>query len=200
MTDILVVRHAESVWNSEGRWQGHADPPLSPAGEFQARAVCGAPGEISGIVSSDLSRARATAAILAEALDTGPVVLDAGWRERSVGAWQGLTTAEIQRDYPGALDAGRYPQGWEGDESLVDRVFSAIHRVAGQYQSGNVVAVSHAGIIYAIERHFGCSFERIRNLHGRLVRVVSGDMRLGERIALIDDGARLTSATSMEQR
>ena len=198
MTDILVVRHAQSVWNSAGRWQGQADPPLSDAGRAEARAAASALGGVSRIVSSNLSRAAETARIMAEALAVGPVVLDADWRERDVGRWQGLTTAEIHRDYPGALAAGDYPPGWESDESLMERFFAAVRRLAPRPGSGDVVAVTHAGIIYAIERYFGHSFERIRNLHGRRVHADSGGLRLGKRIALIHDDACLTSAATTE--
>ena len=199
MTDILVVRHAESVWNSAGRWQGQADPPLSDAGRAEARAAGAALGSVSRVVSSDLSRAAETARIMAEVLDLGPVVLDAGLRERDVGRWQGLTTAEIHRDYPGALAVGDYPPGWESDESLIERFLAAAGRIAPQPGSDDVVAVTHAGIIYAIERYFGCSFERIRNLHGRRVHAGPGDLRLGKRIALIHDDACLTSVATMER-
>ena len=198
MTDILVVRHAESVWNSAGRWQGQADPPLSDAGRAEARAAGAALGGVSRIVSSDLSRAAETARIMAETLDVEPVVIDADWRERDVGQWQGLTTAEIQRDYPGALAVGDYPPGWESDESLIERFRGAVRRIAPRPGSGDVVAVTHAGIIYAIEQYFGCSFERVRNLHGRRVHTGSGDLRLGKRIALIHDDACLTSVATME--
>ena len=197
MNNILVVRHAESVWNSAGRWQGHADPPLSEAGAAQARAAVAALGSVGRVVSSDLARARGTADIIADRLGAGPVTVDAGWRERSVGLWQGLTTDEIESDYPGALAAGDYPPGWESDESLLARAFSAIRRIAG---SDDVLVVSHAGVIYTLERHFGCAFERIGNLHGRRLREESGDVRLEERIALIGDGACLTPTTTMERR
>ena len=200
MVSIVVVRHAESVWNSEGRWQGHADPPLSEAGTAQARAAARSLSDVRQIASSDLLRARETAAILADASGTGSVVLDAGLRERNIGPWQGMTTAEIERDYPGALGRGERPPGWESDELLLGRIFPAIHRLAQQSGSGDVVAVSHAGVLYALEGYFGCEFERISNLHGRRILVTRGEVSLGERIALIDDGACLTSTATTERR
>ena len=121
MVSLLVVRHAESVWNLDGRWQGHADPPLSAAGAAQARAAATTMDGIGCVVSSDLDRARRTAEIIAETLEVGPVIVDPGWRERNIGLWQGLTSDEIERDYPGALAAGDRPPGWESDESLLER-------------------------------------------------------------------------------
>lgn len=200
MVNILVVRHAESVWNLDGRWQGHADPPLSVAGAAQARAAAANLDGVECIVSSDLDRARETAEIIAESLGTGPVTCDPGWRERSVGLWQGLTTEQIERDFPGDLAAGNYPPGWESDESLIERVFDAAHRSAARASSGDVLVVSHAGVIYTLERHFGCAFERIGNLGGLRILVQSGDVRLQGRIALTGDGACLTPAATTERR
>ena len=200
MVNFLVVRHAESVWNLDGRWQGHADPPLSPAGVAQARAAAASMDGIGCIVSSDLDRARGTAEIIAEALDAGPVIVDQGWRERNIGPWQGLTTDEIERDYPGALAADDYPPGWESDESMLERVFAAMHRSAARDSPGDVLVVSHAGVIYTLERYFGCVFERIGNLGGRRILVQPGEVRLKERIALTGDGACLRPAATTERR
>ena len=200
MVNLLVVRHAESVWNLQGRWQGQADPPLSPTGAAQARAAAASLGDVACIVSSNLDRARETATIIADTLGTGPATIDPGWRERSVGQWQGLTTEQIERDFPGDLAAGNYPPGWESDESLIERVLAAVHRIADRVPSGDVLVVSHAGVIYTLERHFGCVFERIANLGGRRLSVQSGDVRLQARIALTGNGARLTPAATTERR
>ena len=200
MVNLLVVRHAESVWNLDGRWQGQANPPLSTAGAAQARAAANCLDGVECIVASDLDRARQTAEIIAETLGAGPVIAEPGWRERSVGRWQGLTTEQIERDYPGALAAGNYPPGWESDESLIERVLAASHRIAARISSGDVLVVSHAGVIYTLERYFGCAFERIGNLGGRRISVESGEVRLQERIALTGDGACLRPATTTERR
>ncbi len=186
MTEILVVRHGESSWNSVGRWQGQADPPLSPEGLAQARRAASKLGSVSGIVASDLSRAAQTAAILSESTGVGPVLIEPMLRERSIGPWQGLTTAEIERDYPGALNSGERPVGWESDETILERTLKALRRVATHFGGGNVVAVSHTGIIYAIERHLGANFRRIGHLHGRQVTVTPSGLNLGSRVALDD--------------
>lgn len=200
MVNLLVVRHAESVWNLDGRWQGQADPPISEPGAAQARLAATNIDGVSRIVSSDLRRASSTAEIIAATLGAEPVIIDAGWRERSVGSWQGLTTAQIESQYPGALAAGDYPPGWESNESLLDRVFAAIHRTAARVVSGDVLVVSHAGVIYTLEQHFGCDFDRIGNLGGRRLLVKSGEVRLRERIALTGDGERLRPTAPAERR
>ena len=200
MVNLLVVRHAESVWNLDGRWQGQADPPLSEPGAAQARLAAPKIGDVSCIVSSDLRRATSTAEIIADTLGIGPVTIDAGWRERDIGRWQGLTTAQIESQYPGALGAGNYPPGWESNESLLDRVFAAIQRTAARVVSDDVLVVSHAGVIYTLEQHFGCDFERIGNLGGRRLLVQSGEVSLQERIALSVDSERLRPAATKERR
>ena len=200
MVNFLVVRHAESEWNLDGRWQGQADPPLSEPGAAQARLAAPKIGDVSCIVASDLRRATSTAEIIAETLGIGPVIIDAGWRERDIGRWQGLTTAQIESQFPGALGAGNYPPGWESNESLLDRVSAAIQRTAARVVSGDVLVVSHAGVIYTLEQHFGCDFERIGNLGGRRLLVQSGEVSLQERIALSIDSERLRPAATKERR
>ena len=188
------------MWNLDGRWQGQADPPLSEPGAVQARLAATNLDGVSCVVSSDLRRASSTAEIIAETLGAEPVIIDAGWRERSIGRWQGLTTAQIESQYPGALAAGDYPPGWESNESLLDRVLAATQRTAARVASGDVLVVSHAGVIYTLEQHFGCDFDRIGNLGGRRLLVQSGEVRLRERIALTGDGEGLRPAATKEQR
>ena len=192
MIDVLVIRHAQSVWNQDGRWQGQADPPLSDLGSAQARAAAAALSGVDYVVTSDLDRARATADLIAEAVGVGPVEVDAAWRERDAGAWQGLTRAEIEHDYPGYLDEGRRPPGWEPDSSVLDRGLAALRRAAeraGGAGSGQALAVSHAGVIYALEGHLGCDFERIDHLCGRWFTVDDGRIGCRRRMALTGRGA-----------
>jgi len=102
ISELLLVRHAESEWNATGRWQGHADPPLSPAGRAQARALAEAIAPLlearrpSLLVCSDLSRAIETARALGAACGLDPVP-DPRLRELDVGSWSGLTEPEIRR-------------------------------------------------------------------------------------------------------
>ena len=200
MVNLLVVRHAESEWNRDGRWQGQADPPLSSAGAAECRAAASALGGVDCIVSSDLQRARSTAEIMADAAGVGPVIVDPRWRERDVGPWQGLTVDQIERDYPGALASGDRPPGWESNQSMLGRLLTAVHDAAARASSGDVLVVSHAGAVYTLEEHFGCEFERIANLGGRRIQVQSGEVRLQERIALTGDGACLRPTAIAERR
>jgi broad specificity phosphatase PhoE len=185
VTRILLVRHGQSVWNAAGRWQGNADPPLSPLGREQARAAVGAVEGADRIFSSNLLRARESAEILA---GRRPVHIEARLRERDGGEWTGLTRPEIEEQWPGYLADGRRPPGFEEDAEVVPRAQAAIERIAAG--DGFVVAVSHGGLIRAVERHLGLEDAGpVPNLGGRWLEVAGGTMRAGDRHLLIDPDA-----------
>jgi broad specificity phosphatase PhoE len=195
MLNVLIVRHGQSEWNAVGRWQGHADPPLSELGISQARAAGRSVGVFDAVIASDLDRAASTARIMADALGIGPVVTDDRLRERDVGAWQALTRTQIEAQYPGQLENGHRPPGWEADESVVARAIAALERIADDVGTGNVLVVAHGGIIYSLERHLGAEFSPILNLHGRWFRFHRdhGLLELGDRVALVPDSAGTVS-------
>jgi broad specificity phosphatase PhoE len=197
MTRLLLVRHGQSTWNSEERWQGHADPPLSELGQHQARAAAKATGALglSAVVTSDLARARQTAELLAPA--GMALVVAPALRERDVGEWEGLTTAEVDERYPGFREAHRSPPGFEGDEQLLARVLPALETLArGLSESTVAVLVTHGGVIRTVERHLGAVSAPVPNLAGRWVQVSAGDFALGDREVLIDpDDEPLTIPT-----
>src|SRR5262245_23289188 len=143
---ILVVRHGQSTWNADGRWQGQADPPLSALGIAQAEAAARAVDGVETIWASDLERARHTAEILAaeHGLD---VVADARLRERAAGEWTGLTRAEIDEQFPGALAERRRPPGFEHDEQLLVRALAALRDLAAALAGGTAIVVTHGGVI-----------------------------------------------------
>src|SRR5215211_9126850 len=101
VTTILLARHGETDWNREGRFQGHADPPLNRTGRAQAfdlsRAL--AAEKLAAMYSSPLRRALETAEIVAASHGLEPVTVD-GLREVDVGSWSGLTRAEIEQRFP----------------------------------------------------------------------------------------------------
>jgi broad specificity phosphatase PhoE len=95
MTTLLLVRHGETDWNAERRWQGHADVPLNERGRDQAERLAEEleNARVDAVYSSDLSRARETAEIVGARLGV-PVVLDPALREIDVGSREGLTWPE----------------------------------------------------------------------------------------------------------
>lgn len=168
MGRLLVLRHAQSVWNAAGRWQGWADPSLSELGYQQAhqagRALAASGAVVAGVASSDLDRARTTALVLAEATGcTRPLEVHPELREHNVGDWHGLTTDQISQRWPGqveALGAGSL-EAFPGGETLADfrlrvrRAFSRLAAQAAEEQQGDLVVVSHGGAITALEHWLG---------------------------------------------
>ena len=81
VTTLLLVRHGETDWNREGRWQGHSDTHLNEVGREQAARLAAEVDGVDAIYSSDLARARETAGdknISVMGADTGRQFIDAG--------------------------------------------------------------------------------------------------------------------------
>jgi broad specificity phosphatase PhoE len=186
MARLLLVRHGQSEWNADGRWQGQADPPLSELGEQQAVAAARAVGIVDAIYASDLERASRTAALIGAQVGTD-VLLDPRLRERHAGPWQGLTRAEIAERWPGFLESGARPEGYERDPSVVARVTAALEAIALAHD-GDVLVVTHGGIVKVLERHLGDGTdELVPNLGGRWITADGEGFRLGDRAVLLDE-------------
>ncbi len=185
VTRLLVIRHGQSEWNADGRWQGQENPPLTEIGLDQARQASHAVGAVDAIYSSPLDRALTTASIIAESIGIGPVITAPGLMERNAGEWQGLTHAQIEEAYPGYLDARRRPPSWEPDEEVDSRVFAALDSIADAHPDGLVLAVAHAGVIFTIENRFETEWERLANLGGRWLDHRDGVWHIGERVHLL---------------
>jgi broad specificity phosphatase PhoE len=185
-TRVLVIRHGQSVWNAEGRWQGHADPPLSALGIEQAMAASRAVGAVDAIVASDLGRARHTAELIAEAAGVGPVRLEPRLRETDAGEWTGLTRDDIERQYPGWLAEHRRPARFERWEHVAGRAAAALSELAGEWPGGEVLAVAHGGVIRALERSLDVLGALVPNLSGRWFAVDGASIQPGERVLLLD--------------
>jgi 2,3-bisphosphoglycerate-dependent phosphoglycerate mutase len=136
VTTLLLVRHGETDWNAEGRLQGHTDRPLNEYGRRQAAALAErlADDGIDAVYSSDLSRARETADIVAGRLGL-PVVLEPGLREKNWGSWEGLTPLE--------RDAVEYVG--ESTEAHRERTLRALREIAEQHPGARVLVVTHGG-------------------------------------------------------
>ena len=191
MTSVLVLRHAQSVWNAERRWQGWADVPLSETGERQA-AAAGARLRGAGLasaVASDLRRARRTAELISDDLELGPVRVDEGFRERDVGAWSGLSAEEMQERFPGQREAWRdgkldRPPGGESTPEVLERVDAAFSRL--ESDAGPILIVSHGGVIRALERRAGLEPRAIAVLSGRWFELDGGKLVPGDPVAAGD--------------
>jgi probable phosphoglycerate mutase len=186
-THLLLVRHGQSEWNAQGRWQGQADPPLTELGAQQAADAAERLGAIDAIWASDLERAAATAAIVGERLGVG-VVVDPRFRERHAGEWEGLTRAEIDEGWPGYLADGRRPTGWEHRAELVGRALDGCVAVAHALPGAHVLVVTHGGVVRALEHHLGATDDDLLpNLGGRWVTAGRSGLTLRDRVVLLDD-------------
>ena len=142
MTELIVVRHGETDWNRDGRYQGHADPPLNETGRGQAERLAeqlaGEP--IEAVYSSDLRRASDTAEIVGARIGL-PVKREPGLREIDVGSWQGLTKAQID------------VRPWDGEtyEHHSERVTHALREIAARHPDGRVLVVSHGGSLRRVQ-------------------------------------------------
>ncbi len=154
---LLLVRHGESVWESEGRIQGQRQVPLSPKGLEQARAVARRIAEEHkpvALYSSDLRRALETAEEIGR-LTRLKVEADARLRELHFGAFEGLTIEEAKSRYPDEFARWRRnplknrPPKAETLESLLERVKSFLEEARKHHPEEEIVAVSHLGPIRA---------------------------------------------------
>ena len=183
MQRLLMLRHGESTWNVERRWQGWLDAPLTPAGEAQASARARTLAHDSFaprvIYTSDLQRAARTAEIIAAHVEA-PVITDAGFRERNGGEWQGHTVTEIDDGWPGMRDAWRRgeltaPPGGEEDVDVLDRFDAALSRALAQAGHGVVGIVTHHGMLRIVATRAGVDVHAlIPNLGGFWFDVVGG--------------------------
>lgn len=184
MSRLLLLRHGESTWNAEGRFQGWADPPLTTLGEQQAvDAAAGLSGlGFTRVCSSDLTRARRTAEALAEALGLGEVLIDSGLRERNGGAFEGHTAEENRARYPQCFDAatGRVisvPPDGEDDDALRARVLPSLFELCRRFSGETLLVVTHGGVIRMLERHLGLEVAPATpNLGGRWLDVDGEDV------------------------
>lgn len=158
---LWLVRHGFTEWNAQQRFCGHSDIPLSAAGRAQAHWLAQRlqREEISSIYTSDLTRARETAEIIASSrAEPLQVKISAAWREIDFGAWEGLTYAEIAEQFEDRLDffsdlEHSSPPGGEAMIHMVKRVQRALTTVAwadGVPLRGGAVIVSHGGPLRAL--------------------------------------------------
>jgi probable phosphoglycerate mutase len=162
MTIFYLIRHGETDWNVSGRWQGHADVPLNELGRMQARRLADrlwADGaRLDAIYSSDLKRAWETAQIVGAALGCPPRPL-AALREIDVGAWSGLTHAEVVARTPELferLESGEdVARGGDGERfaDLYHRVIDAVEQLVATHPTGRLAVVTHGGPVRALLLH-----------------------------------------------
>lgn len=155
MTTFYIVRHGETEYNKNGRYQGQTDIPLNDAGRRQTAFVAARLKQIKldVIYSSDLARALETARACAFGRT---IVQDQRLREVHVGACAGMTTQEIAERYPQYWAAqladpiGTPFPGGESAAQVQDRVLQAMDAIHRRYPEGEVGIVTHGGVVKSI--------------------------------------------------
>ncbi len=157
MTKVFLVRHGETIWNKELKYQGHTDVPLSDEGLRQAHLVAArlAGEKLAAVYASDLCRANVTAETIA-ARHSLPVTCLAELREVQFGDWEGLTYEGINERWPDEYvqlfhrtDEVRIPGG-ETFHEVKERAAGAVARIVARHPGEAIVIVSHGGTIRTI--------------------------------------------------
>ncbi|MEO7005847.1 MAG: histidine phosphatase family protein [Terrimesophilobacter sp.] len=148
MTLLYLVRHGETDWNRQRRIQGSTDIPLNQTGRLQARRTGTLLGRRSwdGIITSPLSRAAETAAIIADVLGLpAPRVVDA-IAERAYGEAEGLDDVELARRFPGNVPVA----GRESRQEVSARVVPALLQLAQGRPGQHLILTTHGGVIRTV--------------------------------------------------
>ncbi len=172
MTTLVLIRHGQTDWNVEGRWQGQSNPPLNRCGRQEAQRTAQELQnlEFAALYSSDLRRAMETAQIIRHSVHS-PVVPDPRLREIHLGKWQRMLSSEIQIQYPDEFQLWHssplsvHPPGGEDIQTLATRVMEAVNEIIARHPDQRVGVVAHELPIAAIVcRSMGLSLEHLRDL------------------------------------
>lgn len=154
---LLLVRHGETEWNAQARFQGQSDVPLNEEGRRQALAARRklANAEIKAVYASDLQRAWETAEIIV-AVHGLSIHAEPRLREQNFGKWEGLTYEEIEERYPKALAGFRadpvnmpLPDG-ETLRQVAARVQEALAEIIHAHADDTVLLVAHGGTLQVL--------------------------------------------------
>lgn len=150
MIELWLIRHGQTDWNVEGRFQGSEDVPLNYTGREQARKLAKKldGNSFSAIFSSDLLRAKETAEIIATKLDL-PLFIDKRLQEINQGDWEGVLFTEIKEKYPEEIIHRKEdpvffrPPGGESVEEVSKRITSIVNEISRTFEDEKILIVSH---------------------------------------------------------
>jgi len=157
MTKVILVRHGQTLWNLEMKYQGHCDVALTEKGVEQAMMAAQrlADEDISAVYASDLSRALKTAECIAD-VHRLPVTTIPDLREINFGEWEGLTFEGINSQRPdGRSKLFTHPDeivipGGETFREVKDRATTALAKLVIEHPNQTIVVVSHGATIRAV--------------------------------------------------
>ena len=153
-TRLLLIRHAQTEWNIQRRFQGHGDSPITEEGQEQLQRLKSrlAGVEFDVVYSSDLGRTMETS----QMLSGKQMVEEPRLRERGVGILEGLNLEQIMADHAEAFRAfrsGDKDHQIEGGESLqnaLNRAWTFLEEMPEKHPGAELAAISHAGLIRLI--------------------------------------------------
>lgn len=145
---LYLVRHGETDWNLARRIQGATDVPLNDTGRAQALATGRllSRRHLDAVITSPLSRAFETGAIIADELGLAVPSTDGDLVERHYGEAEGLDYREIAERFPNDAPV----PGRESREAVVERALPALMAIAQAHEGESVVVVSHGGVIRSV--------------------------------------------------
>ncbi len=172
MTRFILIRHGETDWNAEGRYQGQSDVPLNDRGRRQSAELAAElrENQPAAIYCSDLKRASESAEILGRALGVH-VYQDPRLREIHLGSWEGMLFEEIQTIYSELLKLRKLDPrtvsapGGETVEQVRIRVVAAVRDIAERHTNDTIAIVSHGlALAILIARYQGRPIEEVWDL------------------------------------
>ncbi|MFB3896499.1 MAG: histidine phosphatase family protein [bacterium] len=151
---LILVRHGETDWNIQQRYQGHTDINLNETGINQAKRLARElkSEKIDAIYSSDLTRAVQTAAIINDGRNL-PIHQLWELRECSFGIWEGKTFKEMEQHFPEEVarikgdPVKQIRTGGESRDQLSTRIGQAIQQIIDTHQNQSVLIVAHGGAL-----------------------------------------------------
>ena len=157
MTRLYITRHVETIWYTQKRMQGRKDSPLTEKGKQQAVLLSKALAdvELEAIYSSSSGRTMQTARIIAGSRNIPIIPLDS-LREINLGEWEGMNTAEAEKQYPEQYrNFWKFPHLYEpvGGESfgdLISRIGETLELLANRHNGKSIMVVTHAVILKTI--------------------------------------------------
>jgi len=158
MLHLILVRHGETKWNAQRRYQGQSDMPLSELGWRQAHRIAErlSDQKIDVIYASDLKRAWETASAIAEKKGL-EILSDPRLRELKFGILEGLTFEEAEKQYPEMIaawldDFNNTPEGAETIDLFNARIISFLDDLKREHDEQVVLLVGHGGSLSEILR------------------------------------------------
>ncbi len=159
-TEIILIRHGETEWNSQKRMQGHSNSDLSEVGRGQIQALGELMKNVSfdHIYSSDSLRARQTAEAITQ-YSGHTLQFDQRIREKNLGVFEGLTSTEAKERHPEiyrlfkTAGANYVIDEGESTQQLLERALEFIEEIRLRHPQERVVMVTHGGVVRVLMKH-----------------------------------------------